>query len=75
MRNTFQQFRRLIITDAIMHGMPPHIAQLIAGHRDINNTMSYRQAVYPEEAINRSRAFIARRGSLRPSEEYRTPSD
>jgi hypothetical protein len=27
-------FRRLLITDAIMHGMPPHIAQLIAGHRD-----------------------------------------
>ena len=26
-------FRRLFITDAIMHGMPPHIAQLVAGHR------------------------------------------
>jgi integrase len=36
-------FRRLLITDAIMHGMPPHIAQLVAGHRDINTTMGYKK--------------------------------
>src|SRR5258706_13478467 len=57
-----------------MHGMPPHIAQLVAGHRDINTTMGYK-AVYPEEVINGHRAFIARRRELRPSEEYRTPTD
>ena len=62
------------LTDAIMHGMPPHIAQLVAGHRDINATMGYK-AVYPEEAINGHRAFIARRRALRPAEEYRTPTD
>jgi Phage integrase family len=67
-------FRRLLITDAIMHGMPPHIAQLVAGHRDINTTMGYK-AVYPEEVINGHRAFIARRRALRPSDEYRTPTD
>jgi hypothetical protein len=67
-------FRRILITDAIMHGMPPHIAQLIAGHRDINVTMGYK-AVYPEETINAHRAFIAHRRALRPSEEYRTPTD
>ncbi|MDV6248134.1 site-specific integrase [Rhodococcus opacus] len=67
-------FRRILITDAIMHGMPPHIAQLVAGHRDINVTMGYK-AVYPEEVINSHRAFIARRRALRPSEEYRTPTD
>jgi len=66
-------FRRILITDAIMHGMPPHIAQLVAGHRDINVTMGYK-AVYPEEVINGHRAFIARRRALRPSEEYRTPT-
>jgi hypothetical protein len=33
------------------------------------------KAVYPEEAINGHRAFIARRRALRPSEEYRTPTD
>jgi integrase len=50
--------RRILITDAVLHGMPPPIAQLVAGHRDINTTMGYK-AVYPEEAINRHRAFIA----------------
>jgi integrase len=67
-------FRRLFITDAIMNGMPPHIAQLVVGHRDINTTMGYK-AVYPEEVINGHRAFIARRRATRPSEEYRTPTD
>ena len=74
MRYTFHDFRRLFITDAIAHGMPPHIAQLVAGHRDINTTMGYK-AVYPEEVINGHRAFIARRRALRPCEEYRTPTD
>ena len=74
MRYTFHDFRRLFITDAILHGMPPHIAQLVAGHRDINTTMGYK-AVYPEEVINGHRAFIARRRSVRPSQEYRVPTD
>jgi integrase len=67
-------FRRMFITDAVMHGMPPHIAQLVAGHRDINTTMGYK-AVYPEEVINGHRSFIARRRELRPSAEYRVPSE
>lgn len=67
-------FRRIFITDAVMNGMPPHITQLLVGHQDINTTMGYK-AVYPEEAINGHRAFIARRRELRPSEEYRTPTD
>jgi hypothetical protein len=67
-------FRRIFITDAVMNGMPPHITQLVVGHRDINTTMGYK-AVYPEEAINGHRAFIARRRDLRPSREYRTPTD
>lgn len=67
-------FRRIFTTDAVMNGMPPHIAQLILGHKDINTTMGYK-AVYPEEAINGHRAFIARRREQRPSHEYRTPTD
>jgi len=74
MRYTFHDFRRLFITDAILHGMPPHIAQLIAGHANINTTMGYK-AVYPEEVINGHRAFLARRRAQRPSQEYRTPTD
>lgn len=57
-----------------MHGMPPHIAQLVPGHRDINTTTRYK-AVYPEEVINGHRAFIARRRALRPSAEYRVPTE
>jgi integrase len=67
-------FRRLFTTDAILNGMPPHIAQLILGHADINTTMAYK-TVYPEEAIRGHRAFIAQRRATRPSEEYRTPTD
>jgi hypothetical protein len=59
---------------SFMHGMPPHIAQLVAGHRDINITMGYK-AVYPEEVISGHRAFIARRRALRPAAEYRVPTD
>ncbi len=74
LRYSPHDFRRMFITDAILHGMPPHIAQLIAGHRDLNVTMGYK-AVYPEEVINGHRAFIARRRALRPSSEYRVPSE
>ncbi|MFI5741347.1 tyrosine-type recombinase/integrase [Streptomyces anulatus] len=63
-------FRRIFITDAILNGLPPHIAQVIAGHESIDTTMGY-NAVYPGAAIEAHRAFIARRRSLRPAEEYR----
>src|SRR5712692_10389852 len=66
--------RRIFITDAVMNGLPPHIAQVIAGHKDINTTMGYK-AVYPEEAIHAHLAFLARRRALRPSEEYRAPTE
>jgi len=67
-------FRRIFATDAIMNGMPPHICQLLMGHSSITTTMGYK-AAYPEKAINGHRAFIARRRELRPSEEYRSPTD
>jgi integrase len=71
---TPHDFRRMFITDAVLNGLPPHIAQVIAGHRDINVTMGYK-AVYPDEAIQAHRAFLARRRALRPGEEYRAPTD
>jgi integrase len=71
---TPHDFRRMFITDAVLNGLPPHIAQVIAGHRDINVTLGYK-AVYPEEAIQAHLAFLARRRSLRPSDEYRVPTD
>jgi integrase len=74
LRYTPHDFRRLFITDAILAGLPPHIAQVIAGHRDINVTLGYK-AVYPDEVIKNHLAFLARRRALRPTEEYRTPTD
>jgi len=71
---TPHDFRRLFITDAILSGLPPNIAQVIAGHQDINVTLGYK-AVYPDEAIQAHLAFLARRRALRPSEEYRVPTD
>jgi integrase len=32
-------FCRIFTTDAILNGMPPHIAQILLGHADINTTM------------------------------------
>ena len=64
---------RFFITDTILNGLPPHIAQVIAG-QDINVTIGYK-AVYPDEAIQAHLGFLARRRALRPSEEYRVPTD
>ncbi|MFG2811263.1 hypothetical protein ACLQ2D_28935 [Streptomyces sp. DT199] len=69
-----QDFRRIFITDAFRSGLPSHIAQVIAGHADINTTMGY-NAIYPAEAIEVHRAFIARRRACRPSEECRMPTE
>jgi hypothetical protein len=74
LRFTPHDFRRLFITDAILGGLPPHIAQVIAGHHDINVTLGYK-AIYPEEAIAAHLALLARRRALRPGEEYRVPTD
>ncbi len=71
---TPHDFRRMFITDAIRSGLPPHIAQVVAGHHDINVTMGY-NAVYPEDAIQAHLAFLARRRALRPTGEYRVPTD
>jgi integrase len=74
LRCTPHDFRRMFITDAIRSGLPPHIAQIVAGHRNINVTMGY-NAVYPDDAIQAHLAFLSRRRALRPTEEYRSPTD
>ena len=64
----------MFITDAILTDLPPHIAQIIAGHRDSTVTMGY-EAIYPDEAIHAHLAFLARRRAQDPNEEYRVPTD
>lgn len=63
-------FRRIFVTDAIRSGLPPHIAAKICGHAALDTTMGY-AAIYPQDVISHHRAFIARRRTERPSEEYR----
>ncbi|MGH3182211.1 MAG: tyrosine-type recombinase/integrase, partial [Streptosporangiaceae bacterium] len=67
---TPHDMRRIFTTEALQNGLPPHICQLILGHKNLNTTMGY-NTVYPEKVITGHRAFIARRRELRPSEEYR----
>ncbi|MFD8218719.1 hypothetical protein ACFV2U_34730 [Streptomyces sp. NPDC059697] len=62
----------MFVTEAILSGLPPHIAQVICGHKSISTTMGYK-ATYPTEAIEAHRPFIARRRAQRPSEEYAPP--
>ena len=69
---TPHDFRSIFITDAILNGLPPHIAQVIAGHRDINVTMGYK-AVYPDEAIQAHLAFLARRRACGPARNTAPP--
>ncbi len=71
---TPHDFRRMFITDSILNGLPPHIAQIVAGHQDINVTLGYK-AVYPDKAIQAHLAFLSRRRGLRASEEYRAPTN
>ncbi|MEU9370990.1 site-specific integrase [Streptomyces avermitilis] len=40
-------FRRMFITDAIRSGLPPHIAQVIVGHTNINTTRGYNASTPP----------------------------
>jgi hypothetical protein len=67
-------FRRIFATEAVSSGLPVHIAAKILGHASIATTQTY-IAVYDKDVIDHRRAFIARRRKLRPSEEYREPTD
>jgi hypothetical protein len=74
LRFTPHDFRRVFSTETVNSGLPIHIAARLPGHLDLNTTQGY-VAVYPEEVIRHYRQFIANRRTLRPSEEYREPTD
>jgi hypothetical protein len=71
---TPHDFRRIFATEAVAAGLPVHIAAKILGHESIATTQTY-IAVYDQDVISHHRSFIARRRQLRPSEEYREPTD
>jgi hypothetical protein len=74
LRFTPHDFRRIFATDAAAAGLPVHILAKILGHESIATTQVY-VAIYDHEVIEHHRGFIARRRSLRPSAEYREPTD
>jgi hypothetical protein len=51
-----------------------HITAKILGHDSIATTQTY-VAVYDQDVIEHHRAYITRRRALRPSQEYREPTD
>ncbi|GAB2448318.1 tyrosine-type recombinase/integrase [Nocardioides hungaricus] len=67
-------FRRIFATEAVASGLPVHITAKILGHDSIATTQTY-VAVYDRDVIEHHRAYIARRRALRPSQEYREPTD
>lgn len=74
LRYTPHDFRRMFATEAVTGGLPVHIAAKILGHASINTTQAY-TAVFQDQLIRTYRAFIDGRRALRPSEEYRDPTD
>lgn len=54
-------------------GLPVHIAAKLLGHHSLATTERY-VAVYDHDLLDHHRAFIARRRTQRPSEEYREPT-
>ncbi|MEE9416955.1 MAG: site-specific integrase, partial [Acidimicrobiales bacterium] len=73
-RFTPHDFRRIFATEAVASGLPVHIAAKILGHDNLNTTQGY-VALYDRDVIEHHRAFIARRRSERPSQEYREVTD
>lgn len=74
LRITPHDFRRIFATEAVAAGLPIHIAAKILGHQTLATTQVY-VAVYDHDVITHYRGFLDRRRTLRPSEEYREPTD
>ena len=70
---TTHDFRRVFATDALASGLPPHIVQVLLGHKSIATKQGY-AAVYPQDVIGHHRTWIGQRRLTRPSEEYRRPT-
>ena len=67
-------FRRIFATEAVAAGLPIHIAAKILGHQTLATTQIY-VAVYDHDVVAHYRGFLDRRRALRPSQEYREPTD
>jgi site-specific recombinase XerD len=73
-RFTPHDFRRIFATDLVNNGLPIHIGAALLGHLNLETTRGY-VAVFEEDLVRHYQAFLDRRRSLRPSEEYRPATD
>ncbi|MEU7458248.1 tyrosine-type recombinase/integrase [Streptosporangium roseum] len=73
-RYTPHDFRRIFATEAVTGGLPVHIAAKILGHDHLGTTQHY-LAVFQEDLIRAYQGFLRARRAMRPSEEYREPTD
>lgn len=70
---TPHDFRRLFITDLVNSGFPIHLAAKLVGHKNLDVTSAY-TAVYQRDVFDAYDRFITNRRQLRPSDEYREPT-
>jgi integrase len=71
---TAHDFRRMFVTEAVTAGLPIHIAAKLLGHASVNTTQAY-HAVFQDDLVRSYRSFLDRRRAMRPTEEYREPTD
>jgi len=74
LRYTPHDFRRMFATDAVTGGLPVHIVARLLGHTNLNTAQAY-LAVFQDDLVRTYRAFLDRRRTRRPSEEYREPTE
>ncbi len=58
----------------VNHGLPIHIGATLLGHLDLETTRGY-VAVFEEDVVRHYQAHLARRRTMRPTEEYRPVTD
>jgi site-specific recombinase XerD len=66
-------FRRLFATELVNAGLPIHIGAALLGHLHIQTTRGY-LAVFDEQITRHYQEFLDHRRTLRPTDEYRTPT-
>lgn len=71
---TPHDFRRLFATDLVNNGLPIHIGAALLGHASLQTTRGY-VAVFDEDVVRHYQLHLTRRRQLRPTEEYRDPTN
>jgi integrase len=74
LRYTAHDFRRIFATDAVVGGLPVHIAARLLGHHSVATTQTY-LAVFQDDLIRTYRSFLDARRAVRPDTEYREPTE